>query len=525
MSNTIYEEDVVMTLSNELQSAIGTFSTQLAADSLIKAASCLNIDMSFQRELNLLILKILSNYSADAISALGDMYYRGIGVNRDADKGVSLFLTAAQAGSSQAQYDLGWYYYEKNDWIRAIECFEVCTQYKDSFSEEKLSQIYACLGDSYMKLSVPQMQPGVEWLTLAADKYQNGFACRRLGQIYSDHALQLFSPEKAICYYKSAVQYKDLVAVRFLGRSYLYGNEELSLQKDLSRALETLRPFENSDDTEIQRLIGHIFLEDDESAGISKDLAKAKKYFLKAVDKEKSPNAAADLGYVCFCLDQYEIAEKLLTFADESGVCKYSDFLGRMHKDGKLGAKNISLAIKYYDRAYQKDTLNNFFTCAEYVEILEEDGQFAKAYEVAEYGFKKYNDIYFVYYKAKLVLYGKVRDKISEKEASEMMELCIQYNTHAKEAHACLGQYYHSTHEYRNAENHFIAAYNEGDADSAVYLGRLYEYGGGSIIANVNKAYEWYVKATDAGSSIGAEEVACFKKSLLGGYKRVRRIY
>lgn len=67
-------------------------------------------------------------------------------------------------------------------------------------------------------------------------------------------------------------------------------------------------------------------------------------------------------------------------------------------------------------------------------------------------------------------------------------------------------------------------AFEIGEPDAAFFLGKLYESGGGTINADVNKAFEWYSKAAEAGSVIAQEEVSCFKKGLFGGYRRIRSL-
>ena len=118
----------------------------------------------------------------------------------------------------------------------------------------------------------------------------------------------------------------------------------------------------------------------------------------------------------------------------------------------------------------------------------------------------------------------KVKNRISREEAAELMELCIKYNTETATAHFLLGNYNYSIQNYRIAENHYSISFNLGYCNAAIGLARLYEYGGGSITPNPELAYKWYVEAANKGSDLGRAEAACFKKGLLGGYRRVRRL-
>ena len=184
----------------------------------------------------------------------------------------------------------------------------------------------------------------------------------------------------------------------------------------------------------------------------------------------------------------------------------------------------MSRALQYYERAYSTNCINNLFTCNEYVELLIQCGLLQKAYEVAEYGYKTYNDIVFIFIKADLILSQKVRNEVSPEQAAEMMELCVQYNSHVGKAHMALARYYLATRDYRKAEKNYIDAFNAGVADAGASLAYLYEKGGGTIAPNPNKAYEWFAKAAEKGSMIGAQELQCWKKGLIGGYRRIRSL-
>ena len=66
--------------------------------------------------------------------------------------------------------------------------------------------------------------------------------------------------------------------------------------------------------------------------------------------------------------------------------------------------------------------------------------------------------------------------------------------------------------------------FNEGYADAGVFLGRLYEHGGGSIKANIKVAYEWYEKAKQKGSILAEQELSCFTVGFWGSIRRVKNL-
>lgn len=508
----------------QIESAVRAYTMKNQDSELINIAPKLRQNGGSDLQMALLLMKLFEDSSPELQSELGDCYYQGEGVSRDIEKALSMFKAAAAKGSVRAQYDLGWYYYDRGEYLRAIEYFSFCISHKNIIDDHKLSRCYACLGDSYSKISEPKISTAIENLAIAADRYHHGFACRRLGAIYSESGTSFFDADKAVKYYELGATCGDSTSAHHLAIDYILGDERLHIIPNGRRAEELLLKFADSDDCDILRDLGLLYQRGDADNGIYKDYEKSKRYYERSWALYKNPLVASDLGYVYFCLDEFSNAERMLLIADSAGYYGYADFLGRIYKEGYLGARDLAKAEQYYDRAYSMKTLNNVFTCAEYAELLEERGNYQKAFDVADYGDERFNDVWFLFIKANLVLNGKVTNRITPAAAAELMEVCVQYNTHEEEAHMSLGKYYLSVGEYRKAEKHYMDAYAIGVFDAAVFLGRLYEKGGGTINADPNRAFDWFSKAASAGSDLGKEEVACFKKGMFGGYRRIRSI-
>lgn len=507
-----------------MNTALKDFSVNYIPTGLVHNVSTLRANGGQDLHTALLIMKMFEDSHPELQSELGDCYYQGEGLSQSTEKARIMFQKAAQKGSVRAQYDLGWYYYDRGEYLRAIDNFSLCISHKTELDDHKVSRSYACLGDAYSKISEPKISTAVENLSIAADKYHNGFACRRLGQIFSQSDSHHFDPDKAIRYFELGASCGDVISAHELGINYILGDENLRIKPNGRKAESVLLPFVDFGEYDILRDLALLYQRGDSDNGISKSYPKAKSYYEQAWALQQNPFMAANWGYVYFCLDEYRNAEKMLVIADSGGYSDYSDFLGRMYREGFLGNKDLNKAAYYYGRAYDSGELNNVFTCGEFAELLEEVGDYQKAYDVADKGEEKFNDIGFVFIKAKLVLTGKVTNRISLDRAAEMMELCIRYNTHKEDAHMMLGKYYLSVREFRKAEKQYLDAFAIGIADAAVYLGRLYENGGGTINTDCNKAYEYYMKAASAGSTLGREEVSCFKKGMFGGYRRIRSL-
>lgn len=508
----------------QIENAVRAYTTKNQNSELINIVPKLRKNGGRDLQTALLLMKLFENISPELQSELGDCYYQGDGVSQDIEKALSMFKAAADKGGVRAQYDLGWYYYDCEEYLQAIEHFSFCISHKNEIDENKLSKSYACLGDSYSKVSEPKVSTAIENLAIAADRYHHGFACRRLSEIYGEPGTSFFDAAKTIKYYELGAMCGDSPSAHHLAIDYIFGNDNLNILPNGKKAEELLLQFADSGDFNILRDLGLLYKRGDENNGINKDYDKSKTYYERSWALSNNPLVASDLGYVYFCLDEFKNAEKMLLIADSAGYYEYSDFLGRIYKEGYLGDKDLAKAELYYDRAYNKKTLNNVFTCAEYAELLEERGNYQKAFDVADYGEKRFNDVWFLFIKANLVLSGKVTNKISTADAAELMEICIQYDTHVEKAHMSLGKYYLSVGEYRKAEKQYMDAFSKGISDAAVFLGRLYEKGGGTINADPSRAFDWYSKAASAGSELGKEEVACFKKGMFGGYRRIRSI-
>lgn len=473
----------------------------------------------------LLLLAALAPKNPDLQSALGDRYYQGIEVGMDDAHALELFEEAAARGSVESAYDLAWYYFDLKEYLRAAEYFEICVRVREQLSADRAGKSYGCLGACYANIPDPKLSQAFENLTIAAEKYHNSFACRRLGYLYIDEKQgSHFDAVKGVHYLQLAAEYGDEIAACEMGRCYLFGEEDLKVEKNVKKAEEILLLHKNSDNADILKYLGMLYLYGDDKTGIAEDLNKALAYFDESSRIFPNGITTASMGYVYYKLGQYAEAEKKLLEAEELGNSTYSDFLGRMYREGNLGAPNRSQALKFYRQAYKKNSINNVFTCGEYAELLEEMGDYQSAYEAAEYGEKRFNDIYFIFLKSKLVLQGKITNRQSLSEAVNRMQECMEYHTRDKEVNEVLGNYYFAMREYRKAERYLLESFRLGAANAGVVLGRLYEAGGGTISASAEKAYEWYSKAAAAGSEIGREEAGCFKKGLLGGYKRVRRL-
>lgn len=481
-----------------------------------------NNDEYIKRYLILLMTRIAAVRNADLLSLLGDYYDQGICVKSNEEKATNLFQKAHKEGSTRAAYDLGWYYYIKQEFLSAKEYFIECEKHREKFNCKQLENIYSCLGDIYIEGDKSEIYKGIQYLTISAEKYHSAYAFRKLGRLYSDEKNDKYNPEKAVEYYKNAVKYGDEIAALILGRAYLLGSDSLKIEANLSCAEQIMLPYENGNNPELLFWIGRLFTLKENAQN---QWNEAKKFFEKSLEIQTNWLTVSWLGYTCYRLEVYEEAKKYLELANQNGVDEFSDFLGRIYKEGLCGIKDLYLAEKYYKCAYDKDGLNNLFLCKEYLEVLLALEKYEEAYMVAEHGENQYKDIFFVICKNKLIIENKVKDSITREEAAKTFEAIISLDFSEKtEIRLLLVKYYLEQSNYRKAEGQYLELFNEGYADAGVFLGRLYEHGGGSIKANIKVAYEWYEKAKQKGSILAEQELSCFTVGFWGSIRRVKNL-
>lgn len=508
-----------------LSGAVRAYSQNLDGRKLSEAARKMNGNGSANEQtLSLLLMRMLAPEDPELYSALGDRYFQGSGVREDKAKSLEIFREAAERGSARSMYDLAWYHYDRREFLQAIDYFQRCVNASGGLDPAMVGKSYSFLGSCYASLPDPKYDQAIEALTIGAEKYQDSFAARLLGFVYGEKDTRQFSPEKSLYYLEQAAKGGDLIAAEKLGGYYIFGDSELGVRPDAHRAEAVLLPHAEAKSALLLRFLGVLYLFGGNGEKIPEDCEKARDFLERSLALEYHARTEADLGYAYFKLNRYQQAEKLLLKADENGITAYSDFLGRIYRNGFLGPADPRRAAHYYARAFSSGDMSNLFTCVEYAELLEELGDYQTAYTVMEYGHKTYNDAWFIFHQGRLVLDGLVTGRISPEEAAKLMEICIYNNSHTQEAHLALGHYYLRTFNYRLAEEHYLEAFHEGCADAAVYLGRLYETGGGTIKANPNVAYEWFVRAASAGSALGQREKECWKKVVFAGWKRISRI-
>lgn len=504
-----------------LRAAICDYSNNADISKLIAIAKDLNNAEGEGHYTALLLMKMLESADPNVQSLLGDCYYQGTDVRKDLDKAVSMFRAAASRGSGRADYDLAWYYYDTKDYLRAIEHFQKCIAPESRLDDANVGRSHRCMANAYANMPNADMQQAVKHWKIAADKYHDSFASKKLGMWFSESGTDHCDANICQHYLNIAAEKGDTEAVHRLAQLYMFGDETLGIKVDGVRAEQILRPFSSGEDVDLLIDLAILYRRGE---GVTQDYSLSKMYFEKAWGIYRSPWLASQLGYVYFLLNDYANARNKLEYADNGGDYYFSDFLGRMYREALGGPADLYRAKQYYEHAYRNDSMSNFFTFSEYADLLVELGDYQEAYTVSAKGVEVHNDIHFYFIMAKLVLTYRIRNQMEYAEAIDVLDECIERDFHAQEANWILAEYCNHTHRYQRAIRHYTKAFEAGNADAAVEIGRIYEKGDGSVGLDPSIAYEWYVKAANAGSNIGRAEVACFAKGFLGKVKRIRQV-
>lgn len=490
-----------------------------------------------------LMAKMLEAHDVNSKIIQGEGYLSGEVLVSSPEKACGLFEEAANTGSARGMYDLGDYFYSKQEYARAIECFEECLKTK-SLDDSRLGLCYGKLGDSYSHLPVPQYNKAIDRLSIAVTKYHILYAATRLGEIYMEQS----SPDerkKGITYLKMAAKNGDADAASALAELYIFGDKELGISPDRLKAEELLSPYEGSDHMHAQYLLAQMSLFGvvGEDSGGSQGAERAVPLLEGLWSASRSATVADTLGFAYYLLGREEDALDLWEYADREGKCSYLDFLGRIYVQE---CKNSSRGLSCYDRAYRSEGgLANAFVYSEYVKLLIDAGRFDDAFSVAAEGEQRYNDIVFVFHEALLVLEGK-RQTADPYRYVRMMQDCTGYKDYELRARRVLADYFMSINSPSEAKVQLKELYDLGEHDVAYRLGMIYGYepllaidwfvkafdNGNSEAAlrvaeiyekrlsDTDSAYEWYAKAAAAGSEEGIAESGKFKRTMFGHYKR-----
>ena len=217
--------------------------------------------------------------SAEKCYELGCEYYE----KEDYQKAYKLLKKAADAGNTDAQYQLGNCYYEgtgvEQNTETAIELYEEAAEEGNEDARNSLSEICYSLGNIYYDKT--DYEKAVEWYKKASDA-GNADAQYYLGRCYYTGTGVDRNTETAIELFEKSAAQENADALYQLGYRYYSGN---GVEVNRKKALELFKKAADLGNASAQLFLGNCYRF---GIGVKQDFEMAKKYLEKAAIQGKS---------------------------------------------------------------------------------------------------------------------------------------------------------------------------------------------------------------------------------------------
>ncbi len=214
--------------------------------------------------------------NVEAQFALGFMYERGRGVNKDDAEAVKWYRKAADQGVASAQTRLGWMYEEgrgvAQDDAEAAKWYRKATEQGDANAQLFLGSEYL-LGDG-----IQDYAEAVKWYRKAAEQGDaNAQFFLGSGYLLGDGIAQDYA--EAVKWYRKAAEQGYASAQNNLGVMY---EEGTGVAQDDAEAVKWYRKAAEQGDSDAQNSLGWMYYH---GQGVNKDYAEAVKWHRKAADQ------------------------------------------------------------------------------------------------------------------------------------------------------------------------------------------------------------------------------------------------
>ena len=319
---------------------------------------------------------------SEAMHALGMMYCRGEGVQKDNREAIYWFEKAAEKGNTVAMCNLG-YSYEfgegvERDFAKSIKYYQDAIDAGDGNALYRLGNFYYCEQDYDKALSL------LERAVVEATELKND-AEELLGSMYRDGKGVERNYVKAAEWFAKAIEHENIMALVALGMMYKHG---LGVEQDEAKALQMILQAANLGQSIAMYNMGSFY---EEGTCIIQDYTAARAWYQKAaeagdgdamcsmgdlyywgngVEEDKDiaqewyekaaetdcEDAIVMLGLICYYRQDYENALSLLkrgAVDTNSRQALAEDILGEMYRDGNGVDKNAMQAIAFFEKAVE----------------------------------------------------------------------------------------------------------------------------------------------------------------------------
>ena len=478
-------------------------------------------------------------YEASAAFNLGIMYYAG-GDSIEKDEKESEYWLDIAANNGYAKDDIADYFYNVNDYDKAIKWYKSSAEEGNLYAQKKLGYIYyngegieqnyeeafrwfkmaAYEDDSYaqMRLSImynhgygidENKEEALYWCKRAADQGDAG-AQNRFGCFYFDGEGVEQNYEEAVKWFKLSAEQEYNLAQYNLADSYYYGK---GVEEDKEEA-ECWFEKASENGYEKSKIANFYYNED--------DYEKAFKWFKLSFEEDNDEDSAYELGKLYFygdgCTQDKSKAEELFEQYVTDGY--YMKIIGDLYSD----EEEFEKAFEWYSKAVENDSTSAAFEIgklyyqgqgctqdkAKAEELFEQYatdgsdmrdiGNFYSEYDDFEKAFEWYSkavendDIWaasnlgILYYQGK----GCTQDKAKAEELFEQYAIDF-YDMRD------IGDLYSDEEEFEKAFEWYSKAVENDDNWAAFNLGKLY-YQGKGCTQDKAKAEELFNEFAEGGN-------------------------
>lgn len=253
--------------------------TKIAALSLVLASGSVFADIDYTKLPIKELTELVQKGDSHAQVQLGYRYDEGIGLKKDHEKAVELYLKAEKQNNATAQNNLGWAYHQglgvKQDYTKAKEWYEKAIANKEG-SKKTRALAMNNLGDLYRDgLGVETNSDKALELYLEAEKIRPHSGTEfEIGLLYED---KKDYKKAAEWYQKSAIQ-GDSWAQNNLGNLYRRGK---GVAQDYKKAMGLYQQAVAQGNNRAYSNIGDLYAE---GLGVKRDDKKAFEYYTKAFE-------------------------------------------------------------------------------------------------------------------------------------------------------------------------------------------------------------------------------------------------
>jgi len=420
--------------------------------------------------------------------------------NKDYKTAFSLFSSLADQGNVEAQYDLGWMYYEGLGTERNIE--NALLWYKKA-GEKKVLKAQLNLAAIYSK-GVDVVQDYVEaakWWRMAA--YNGDVDAQiQLALLYTNGQGVKQDGVKAIKWYQKAAEQGNASAQYNLGEIYAKGK---GVPKDVAKAVDWYQKAAEQGDANAQFRVGAMY---DEGSGVPKDITKSVEWVQKAAAQG---HAGAQLSLGMYYAKGQDVPKDMAKAVEwylkaaEQGSIEAQLSLGKIYSDFGSPSFDEVKASKWLTKAAEQGDVEAQAALAfkYYLSIFGHGSpsDYAKSFKWAQKAAIS-GDVVSKYILGSLYLDGKGVSK-DDSKGFEWIHSAAE-DGHIVSMYYVASLYANGAGVPKNeklAFEWYLKAASNGNQYAQNNLGVAYEFGDG-VVRNETLAYAWYNLAAAQGEKL-----------------------